>query len=81
MRTSTRAGREGASRERKSRARPLRRQYGQTTSSTGLTGRCGGIGASQCGQANVPVATSVVWRICCLDVMRPARAADGIRAV
>ena len=81
MRTSTWAAREGDVEARKSRARPERRQYGQIISATGLIGTCGGIGASQCGQANVPVATSVVWRIALLDVMRAVPAADGVPAV
>jgi hypothetical protein len=58
-RTATRAGRVGSPSERKSRTAPLSRQYGQDSGSAGRSGVSpGATGASQEGQASVPVASS-----------------------
>src|SRR3954447_25410704 len=59
MRTSTRAGRDGAASERKSRTGPPCAQYGQRSGSAGRTGPASATGASHRGQASVPPATRV----------------------
>ena len=56
-RTATRAGREGAASERKSRTAPLWLQYGQPSGSDGpANALASATGASHSGQASVPVA-------------------------
>ena len=58
-RTTTRAGREGAVRERKSRTAAVWSQYGQPSRSAGEAEPLGSAtGASQCGHAMVPLASS-----------------------
>ena len=55
-RTSTRAGRTGASSDRKSRTRPACRQNGQASGPDGVSGPGGETGASHAGQDSVPIA-------------------------